>query len=232
MKSLTTVELMLDPLYEDDSLYAALQELPHLTDLHFHDFSEKNVHKVRYLVNLDRLVLQRGRKECPVDIIQIFNSLKKLRNLFLECDEISCNTSSQKSTYSALIKLELIVDKVPNLPIFPNLRYMYALSDKNFNWNKWIISHAETVKILYIHYNSRLLEALERCKVLRDLGVFVKSSEISEEHLSLLIDFGRRNVSSLSLAVKNEEEYKTIKKRLEGLPYSAICKVHVEHTCA
>jgi len=42
MKSLTTVELMLEPLYEDDSLYPALQELPHLTDLHFHDFSEKN----------------------------------------------------------------------------------------------------------------------------------------------------------------------------------------------
>jgi len=91
---------------------------------------------------------------------------------------------------------------------------MYALSDKNFNWNKWIISHAETVKILYIHDNNRLLEALERCKVLRDLGVFVKSSKISEEHLSLLIDFGRRNVSSLSLAVKNDEEYKVIKKRV------------------
>ncbi|XP_017008606.2 uncharacterized protein [Drosophila takahashii] len=228
MKSLTSVQLWMRR-DEDDFLYPALQELPHLTNLHLLDFSEKNVHKVQRLVNLERLSLERGRKECPVDIMQICHFLKKLDYLFIECDEIFCGTYSQGSTCSALEEFELIVKKVTDLPFFPNLRKVFVLSDKSFNWIKWITKYTEKLESLYISNitdNIGLLDMLESCKVLHYLAIFIESTKLSNEYLTYLVDVARRKVGSLSLEVKTKEEVDNLKKRLADIPNSAICKVY------
>ncbi|XP_017072106.1 uncharacterized protein LOC108108542 [Drosophila eugracilis] len=219
MKSITTLNLFLH--YDDPAIYDVLQELPLLTALLLTPFSETYIDKILRLVDLEMLCLGYGKKECPLNIIQICNTFKKLSFLVIQTGEITGGTLIQTHSYSTLRMVSLSADKVAHLPSFPKAIFLSIGGDSfraKYDWNSWIMKHANTVLALEIGTTKNAIVAIESCKALRALKVLIWSAEASEGYLSSLLEVARRKGCSLELVVNCLLGYLTVSKVLKDTP--------------